>query len=280
MAVREFFDRYAEYYERSWDLKAHGLHVGIFEHPNEARDTNGLEQAYQRTRDHVASLLEKVSPISSRSRVLDVCCGTGATLAQIVERRGCFGAGVDISPAQIERAVRLRIRESRSSPGELWFREGSASTIGEVIGDLAPFTHVFSQDGFLFVQDRTSAFADIHAALEPGGALVVSDFVPRISPEEIDAAVRARVYDDVKWKGGVRFQEYLDLLSGAGFDLVQVELRPLDMRTTYAALAPRTRALAQRVDEAYAFLADRYEGIVTAIDNQALTWGWFVARRR
>lgn len=280
LAVRAFFDRYADHYERSWDLKAHGLHVGIFERPDEVLAADGLENAYQRSRDHVIGLLEKVRPLAVESRVLDVCCGTGATLSQIVETYRCCGAGVDISPVQIERAVQLRRPQSAPGPRQMLFREGSASTIEGIIGDLPPFTHVFSQDGFLFVHDRARAFEGIHSALQPGGALVISDFVPRISREEIDAAVRARVYDDVKWKEGVSLQSYLELLEGSGFEVVQAELRPLDMRMTYAALAPRTRAFAQDGDETYAFLAKRYEGIVTAIDNRALTWGWFVARKR
>ena len=132
----------------------------------------------------------------------------------------------------------------------------------------------------LFVEDREAALHSIHAALVPGGALVISDFVPRISPEELDAAIRARVYDDVKWSQGLRFQEYLDLLEGTGFEVVQAELRPSDMRATYAALAPRTLALAAGGDQVYSFLAKRYEGIVKAVDNRALTWGWFAARKR
>lgn len=280
LAVRAFFDRYAEHYERSWDLKAHGLHVGIFASPADAPSADSLETAYQRSRDHVVAMLQKVRPLTPQSRVLDVCCGTGATLSQVVEEFGGVGVGVDISSAQIERAIRLRGLEDAKSHAKLRFREGSASRISEIIGDLPRFTHVFSQDGLLFVQDRARALAGIHVALQPGGALVISDFVPLTSAEEIDAAIRARVYDDVKWKGGVRYQQYIDLLDEAGFELVQAELRPLDMRMTYAALVPRTLALAKDGDETYAFLAKRYEGIVTAVDNHDLTWAWFVAIKR
>lgn len=280
LAVRAFFDRYAEHYERSWDLKAHGLHVGIFDRVGEVPASDALESAYQRSRDHVVDLFTKVHPLSAKSLVLDVCCGTGATLSQIAATYGCSGAGVDISSAQIELAVRLRVHPLDPSKDRLRFLEGSASRIDEAIRDAEPFTHVFSQDGLLFVEDREAALHSIHAALVPGGALVISDFVPRISPEELDAAIRARVYDDVKWSQGLRFQEYLDLLEGTGFEVVQAELRPSDMRATYAALAPRTLALAAGGDQVYSFLAKRYEGIVKAVDNRALTWGWFAARKR
>lgn len=279
-AVRDFFDRYAEYYERSWDLKAHGLHVGIFEHPADPPEPGVLEDAYQRSRDHVAGLLAKVRPLSSASRVLDVCCGTGATLSQIVEGTGCSGVGVDISPAQIELAIHLRLEDPSARRKELTFLEGSASTINEITGDMEPFSHVFSQEGLLFVQDRRKALTGLYEALEPGGALVISDFVPRVSREEMAPETRARVYDDAKWKGGMSFQDYLNLLEDVGFELIQSELRPADMRATYAALAPRTRALAQGSDaDTYAFLAKRYDGIVSAVDSRQLTWGWFVARK-
>lgn len=273
-AVREFFDRHAEYYERSWDTREHGLHVGIFDGPPAA--CGDLESAYQRSRDHVVELLERMRPLGHGARVLDVCCGTAATLSQIVRRHDCVGIGVDISAAQLERAARLRQTEGRH--GTLLLREGSASSLEAVVRDQAPLTHAFSQEGLLFAHDKPAALRGLFDLLDQAGVLVISDFVPLASKDEIDAAVRARVYDDVKWADGLRFQEYLDLLGDTGFALVQAELRPLDMRMTYDKLVPRTQAMADD-DATYAFLAKRYAGIVKAVDDGALSWAWFAARK-
>ena len=248
-AIKVFFNRYADYYERSWDTREHGLHVGIFDRYATSDDCSGLEAAYQRSRDHVAALLEQISPLGPHARILDVCCGTGATLAQVVDHHDCLGVGVDISEAQLRHADRLRLHGEKKLRGRLSFREGSASLVGQVVGDLAPFTHVLSQDGLLFAYDKRESLREIHDLLVPNGALVISDFVPQVSKAEIDAALRARVYEDVKWAEGLAFQEYQTLLRETGFELVQAELRPFDMRTTYEKLASRTQAMAADGDQ-------------------------------
>lgn len=280
--VRAFFDQYADYYERSWDMREHGLSVGMFENYAEADAEPGqdLEDAYQRSREHVVDLLQRIRPLGANSRVLDVCCGTGATLSQIAERYACMGLGVDISSAQIRHAKRLRNQCGKGGCGQLVFKEGSASMISAVAGDTAPFTHVFSQEGLLFAHDKRGAMQGICDLLEVGGALVISDFVPQMSKQELDASLRARVYEDVKWAAGLSFGQYLALINRSGFEVVQAELRPVDMRMTYQELVPRTRALAAAGDETYAFLARRYAGIVRAVDDGALSWGWFAARKR
>ena len=278
--IKAFFDQHADYYVRSWDTREHGLHVGIFGGSIAAGPDDDLESAYQRSRDHVVGLLQRLRPLNANARVLDVCCGTGATLSQIVHLYDCAGVGVDISGVQIAYAVRLRNQHGKSKRGRVLFREGSASAIDKVVGNLAPFTHVISQEGLLFANDKRAALQGLFDLLAPGGALVISDFVPQASKQDLDAALRARVYEDVRWGEGLRFQEYLTLLSQSGFELVQAELRPLDMRTTYEKLIPRTQAMAAGGDETYAFLARRYAGIVKAVDDGALNWGWFAARKR
>lgn len=272
--VREFFDHHAKYYERSWDTREHGLHLGIFD--GSSGMDGDLESAYQQSRDHVVELLGRIRALADRSRVLDVCCGTGATLAQIVRRHGCFGIGVDLSAGQLELAARLRQADGRH--GHLVFRQGSASEIESVVRDQAPFTHAFSQEGLLFAHDKRAAVQGLFRLLTFGAALVITDFVPLLSKQELDAALRARVYEDVKWADGLKLQGYLDLLQEAGFTLIQAELRPLDMRMTYEKLIPRTQAMADD-DATYAFLAKRYAGIVKAVDDGALSWAWIAARK-
>lgn len=278
--VMSFFDHHARYYENSWDLRNHGLNVGIFDGfvgTREDEIEQNLETGYERCRDHVIELLQKICKLDKNARVLDVCCGTGATLSRIVDRFACKGVGVDISNAQITKANQLRGQDVKGK--RLLFRQGSASLIDKVMNDQAPFTHALSQDGLLFAHDKARAIGSLYDLLVSGGALVISDFVPQVSKQEIDAALRARVYEDVKWAQGLEFQQYLELLKETGFEIIQAELRPLDMRITYEKLIPRTHTMAAGGDETYTFLARRYEGIAKAIGNGALSWGWFAARK-
>lgn len=274
--VREFFDAYAIHYERTWDLAHFGLNVGIFTSLDVVPDgEQTLEAAFLRSRGHVAELLSRSTPLGVDSRVLDVCCGSGATLEHLAKSFGCSGVGIDISATQIEAARRLRTSSTDPAAVRLRFLQGSASCLADVVATLPRFTHVVSQDGLLFAHDKTSAIKGIYDVLAPGGTAVISDFVPRMPSNRVDGGVRSRVYDDVKWRKGLRFEEYIRLLERTGFTLAQAELRPADMRATYALLAERLGATPDTDGGVYSFLRARYEGVVSAIDAKALTWGWF-----
>jgi SAM-dependent methyltransferase len=99
-------------------------------------------------------------------RVLDVGCGCGATtleLARRVEARG-FATGLDLSGPMLERA---RQRAAEAGLGNVEFRQDDAQTArpGE------PVDLVFSRFGVMFFADPAAAFANLAAALRPGGRL-------------------------------------------------------------------------------------------------------------
>jgi SAM-dependent methyltransferase len=99
-------------------------------------------------------------------RVLDVGCGCGATtlaLARRVEASG-FATGLDLSGPMLERA---RQRAAEAGLDNVAFREEDAQTarLDE------PADLVFSRFGVMFFADPVAAFANLAAALRPGGRL-------------------------------------------------------------------------------------------------------------
>jgi SAM-dependent methyltransferase len=100
-------------------------------------------------------------------RILDIGCGCGETTLQLAARVGAAGAvvGVDISEPMLEVARRRPAPDAAARPE---FRELDAQT--DDLG-AAAFDGVFSRFGVMFFADPTAAFANIRAALKPGGRL-------------------------------------------------------------------------------------------------------------
>jgi SAM-dependent methyltransferase len=110
-------------------------------------------------------VIDRLAPAPGE-RVLDVGCGAGQTVLQLAERVGSEGSvvGLDISAPMLARA-RERVSEAGLSRVEL------------VLGDAAtqrferPFDVLFSRFGVMFFEDPVAAFANLRAALRPGGRL-------------------------------------------------------------------------------------------------------------
>jgi SAM-dependent methyltransferase len=101
--------------------------------------------------------------------ILDVGCGNGATTLEAAQRVGPQGTvtGVDLSTPMLDLArqrARARGRE------DLEFREADAQTYQF---DPGSFDVVISRFGTMFFTEPVEAFANIRAALRPGGRLVM-----------------------------------------------------------------------------------------------------------
>jgi SAM-dependent methyltransferase len=97
-------------------------------------------------------------------RLLDVACGTGRSLAPMLER-GYTGAGCDRSPAMVERAranlgedVDLRVADMRALPWRAAF--DAATCVDDAVNYL------------LSLADVVAAMRSIREALVPGGLVV------------------------------------------------------------------------------------------------------------
>jgi len=105
-------------------------------------------------------------------RILDIGCGCGETALQLAARVGPSGAvvGVDISEPMLEVARRRAPVDGAARPE---FRNLDAQTADLRAADLghAAFDGAFSRFGVMFFADPAAAFANLRAALKPGGRL-------------------------------------------------------------------------------------------------------------
>jgi len=165
-------------------------------------------------------------------KVLDIGCGSGATtlaMARLVGEAGrCLG--VDISAPLIAAATRRAQAEGVETAG---FETADAQTYRF---PPAAFDAAISRFGIMFFDDPVAAFANIRAALKPGGKLV---FAAWRSPAEnpfMTAAARAAAPllpelrpTDPDAPGQFAFarpERMKTILSGAGWREIHIE--PLD----------------------------------------------------
>jgi arsenite methyltransferase len=129
-----------------------------------------LERLY-RTRDALRrrSLVREAIAAEAGDRVLDVGCGGGFYVAELLDTVGPDGAivGVDASAAMLDLAARRC-----SGHDNVAFREGDALALP--VED-ARFDVAFSVQVLEYVGDATAALAEMRRALRPGGRVVVWD---------------------------------------------------------------------------------------------------------
>lgn len=154
-------------------------------------------------------LLETLHP-GPADRVLEVGCGGGALLTEMLER-GARAVGVDHSPEMVRLAARTNAAAVRA--GRLRVVEAEGSELPVPDGE---FTIAFSTGVFGFLPRPLDTLREMHRALAPGGRLAVFGGTKELAgtpacPEPI--ASRIRFFEDA---------ELADLAREAGFVSVQV----------------------------------------------------------
>src|SRR5437867_4470402 len=105
--------------------------------------------------------------IAPGERVIDVGCGCGGTTIALARRVGPAGLvlGIDISAPMLERAAETARAEGLAN---VRFENADAQTHRLPPG---AFDVVYSRFGIMFFADPVAAFANLRAALRPGGRL-------------------------------------------------------------------------------------------------------------
>lgn len=159
-------------------------------------------------------------------RALDIGCGPGWASVDLAELVGPGGAvtGVDRAPSFLTHARALKAQRGLA---QLDIREGDVNAALPVD---APVDFAWCRWVLAFVRDRAGALAQIAAAIKPGGALAIQEYLDYAAWSLVprDAAFQRFVDATmVSWRadGGEPDTaiELPRLLDGAGFDLVSFD---------------------------------------------------------
>ena len=131
-----------------------------------ARQYDRVVEGYQRW-------LMAAAAIAPGSTVLDIGCGTGETSRAAAVAAGAGSVlGVDLSTAMLDEAAR---RATAAGIGNVRFVRADAQVHRF---EAAAFDLAISRFGVMFFANPVAAFANIAAALRPGGRLVVVAWRP------------------------------------------------------------------------------------------------------
>lgn len=199
----------------------------------------------------VADALIAAADPAPATRVLDLGCGCGATTLAAASRVGAAGTatGIDLSGPMLELARR---RAAQAAAANADFVHGDAQN-----HPFEPdsFDRAISRFGTMFFADPTAAFANIAAALRPGGRLCLATWQPLAANEWLvvpGTALLRHTELPASPDGPGMFAQsdpgtVTATLSAAG--LVDIELEPVGVTFT---LGP--------MDEAVDYLADSGPG--------------------
>lgn len=219
----------------------------------------------------VLDLVIARSEIGPGDKVLDIGCGTGASLLAAARAVGSAGdvLGVDISAPFLDRAGQ---RARAAGPGRISVLNADAQ-----VHAFAPGARdaLISRFGVMFFSDPQAAFANMARALRPGGSMTFAAWSGmtnnpwfRVPFEAAAARLGRPPAADPDAPGPMAFQDsprVMDLMRRAGLDKVSCEV--VTVALTPAGGADDVAALCLRVGPAARLMAE-FGG--SAADAQAI----------
>lgn len=251
----------SEFYEQCWG--GEDIHIGLY--------ATGQETVAEASAAMTAHLLDKAG-IAPGMAVLDIACGFGGTLRTLA-RLGCQASGIDISQNCVDHARRSNVEAGLGDRIEV--SVGDFHRIDSAPGN---WDAVVCQEAIIHSPDRQTVFDEAHRVLRPGGIFAVSDILngPDADRSRVEAA-----YARLGARVGATIDDYRSMAREAGFDIVDVEERPRDIRTHYDKLADQLAAPVDGMSaDATASIAKSIAHWQAALAHGDITWGCIVARKR
>ncbi len=129
----------------------------------------------------------ELASLPSGSRVLDVCCGTGASALPAAEAVGPTGSviGIDLAEQLLESA---RTKAIQRRLGNIEFEIGDMLSMRFPVASFDAVVCVF---GIFFVPDMANAVSELWSRIRPGGKLAVTTWGPNFCEPASDAFWRS-----------------------------------------------------------------------------------------
>ena len=200
--------------------------------------------------------------------VADVACGAGASALQAAEQTGCNVVGIDLAPANIERARAAARAAGLAERARFEIGDAEALTLADASVD-----GLLCECALCTFPDKTGAVGEIARVLRRGGTLALSDLTAE--PDRLPAELHS-LEAWIACIGDARPLESLaDLLGAAGLVVARTERHDAALSTLVARADARlglARALRSGVPATLAASIERGQAIAAAA-QRAITAG-------
>lgn len=191
--------------------------------------------------EHTVALLDRAD-VSNGTRLLDVGCGAGASLA-LARERGAEPVGLDLHPP----AGGIR--------GDLSNLPVRAASVDVVLSECV----------VCLVPDRSEAFDEVNRVLGPGGRLALSDIVVDGDVPDLPAAIE----ETLCLSNTAAESELVETLQSSGFEVEDVREHRADLLAMRDSIEDRVdyRPLLQLLGERGALLLDAIDDVENAVES-------------
>jgi sarcosine/dimethylglycine N-methyltransferase len=208
--------------------------------------------------------LARAAGVDARTRMLDLCCGSGGPALHLARQTGCRLVGIDRSPEAIYLARASAERQGMDRRVSFIIADALCPPI-----DAAAFDVVLLYETMLAFEDKQRLLRVVHRLLRPGGRFGLT----LEEGQRLSGAERRRVPEDEDvWL--VPEGEFRVLLSAAGFQIRLVE----DHTSAHAEVARRLAAAFRR-DRAAIVAAVGAQGCKELVMAHERWAEWLNARR-
>jgi len=250
------------YYRKIWGGES--IHVGIFDKPGIS-----IRDAARHAVTYLAGRLDILGP---NSTLIDLGCGFGGPVRQLVSEYGCRAIALNASSLELEAMAKTNDTEGLAD--KIRPLEGNYEDIplNDAEVDIA-----WSQEAFLHCGDRARLMREVFRILRPGGEFVFAD--PMATPTA-PREVLQPMLDRANLVSFGTVDGYLADAKAAGFVDKGYEDRTEDFLINYRTIVAETRArhneLKQEISEA--FLEKIGDGMQYWVDGGEaghMVWGSF-----
>ena len=260
--AEEYYDSTpaVEFYKNVWG--GEDIHIGLYRTNDE-----DIGEASQRT---VVNMAQRLSPMETDTKVIDLGSGFGGTARFLASNFGCQITCVNVSETQ--NALKREMNEEAGLSDQIDVIHGSFE---EVPLPDEGYDIAWSQDAILHSSDRKAVLDEVQRLLKTEGEFIFTD--PMHSegcPPHVLQPILDRIH--LETLGSVEF--YRSNLKNRGFIEIDTIERVDDMRTHYARVSEELRENYDKICELSGadYVENMMEGLdhwVEGADKGFLAWG-------
>jgi len=250
----------AHHYDKVWG--SDNLHFGYFPHLERATKTT-VRLTHRQAATELTERMMRMAGVGATSKVLDLGAGKGRACVEIATLTGASCFGLDLTPANIERANELKAENPKL---RLRYTVGSFTSLPADVLEDAPYDVIVSQVAFCHVHTQLGViFREAVKVMGPQSLLMVNDYLGKNGDDFLPSTYEF-VFKRLHFETLLGPQEWLGHAFDAGLKVQHYLTLDDHIKTAYLDMAAEARSLGLKTTDG-TDLATAYNMTATAVDQ-------------